>query len=107
MRFTKTSLIPIACALLFAGAALAQQTAQQTIGTLEPTVKAGTANHAQQLSKNRVARHADSDTGLTGSDDVGNRDFFRENEGERTGPESFCDAFGRIIDFGQFRQLSQ
>ncbi len=47
-------LIPIACALLFAGAAVAQQTAQQTIGSIEPTYKSGTATHAQQLDLARA-----------------------------------------------------
>lgn len=47
-------MIAIACALLFAGAAFAQQTAQQTIGTVEPTYKAGTATRAQQLDLGRA-----------------------------------------------------
>lgn len=54
MRITKKITILIACALLSAGAAVAQQTAQQTIGSLEPVVKAGTASRAQQLDLARA-----------------------------------------------------
>ena len=66
MRIKRTVMIPIACALLFAGAALAQQTPQQTIGSLEPTVKTGTATHAEQLdlarAYNQVGRFYEAST---------------------------------------------
>ena len=62
----RRNLIPIACAMLFAGAALAQQTAQQTIGSIETSYKTGTATRAQQLdlarAYNQVGRYYEAST---------------------------------------------
>lgn len=55
MKITnRTTLITIACALMFAGAAPAQDTAQQTIGSIEQAVSAGTATRSEQLELARA-----------------------------------------------------
>ena len=67
----------------------------------------GYAGEFEQASEQRMAGHAHGHAWQAGGHGAGHARFFRQDEGQRAGPEFLREAPGRGVGLGDFRQLGE